>query len=91
MRKLSWMLAGAIALCMVVGIDWGVFLKTRANRFSARAQPGFVESWIARQARAMALPADAKARRNPVGDSPALLAEAGTLDKSLCCVPLEQR
>lgn len=76
MRKLIWMLAGAIVLCILVGIACGVFLKMWANGFSARAQPSFLESWVARQARAMALPADAKARRNPIRDSPEVLVEA---------------
>jgi len=76
MRRLIWMLAGAIALCIVVGIACDVFLKTRANGFSARAQPSVLERRIARQARAMALPASAKARTNPIADSPEVLAEA---------------
>jgi mono/diheme cytochrome c family protein len=70
------MLCGAIALCIVVGIACDLFLKTRVNGFSARAQPSVLERWVARQTRAMALPADAKARRNPIEDSPAVLVEA---------------
>jgi mono/diheme cytochrome c family protein len=76
MRRLIWMLAGAIVLCSAVGIACAVFLKTRANGFSTRAQPSILERWVARQARSMALPADAKTRRNPVEDSPEVLAEA---------------
>ena len=76
MRRLIWMLGGAIALSMVVGIAFGVFLNTRSNGFSVRAQPSVLERWVARQARAMALPADAKARTNPIRDSPEVLAEA---------------
>jgi mono/diheme cytochrome c family protein len=75
MRRLIWMLGGAIALSMVVGIAFGVFWNTRSNGFSARAQPSVLERWVARQARAMALPADAKARTNPIRDSPEVLAE----------------
>jgi mono/diheme cytochrome c family protein len=76
MRRLIWMLGGAIALCMVVGIACGVFLKTQSNGFSARARPSVLERWVAQQARAMALPTDAKARTNPIRDSPEVLAEA---------------
>jgi len=47
-----------------------------ANGFSARAQPSVLERWVARQARSMALPAEAKTRRSPIGDSPEVLAEA---------------
>ena len=43
MRKLSWMLAGAFALCIVVGVGCGVFLKTRANGFSARCSQAFLK------------------------------------------------
>lgn len=76
MRKLIWFLAGALALLIVVGGAGIVFIKTGANGFSARAKPSVLERWIARQARAMALPADAKDRKNPVPDSPEILAEA---------------
>jgi mono/diheme cytochrome c family protein len=35
-----------------------------------------MEGWVARKARAMAMPADAKSRMNPVASSPELMAEA---------------
>lgn len=76
MRGLIWMVAGAIALCIAVGIACAMFLKTRRDGFSARAQPSVLERWVARQARSMALPTDAKTHRNPIGDSPEVLAEA---------------
>jgi mono/diheme cytochrome c family protein len=76
MRKLTWFLAGALTLSIVlVGIVI-VFLKTGANGFSARAQPSAIERSAAREARAMAVSADAKARTNPVRDSPEVLSEA---------------
>jgi pyruvate/2-oxoglutarate dehydrogenase complex dihydrolipoamide dehydrogenase (E3) component len=56
MRGLIWFLAGAIALIIVVCGGRLIFLKTHANGFSARAQPSVLESWAARQARAMPLP-----------------------------------
>jgi mono/diheme cytochrome c family protein len=76
MSKLIWMLAGAVALCVLIGVIGAVFLRTGANGFSARAQPSFLESWVARQARSMAVPADAKQRENPVPDSQPILADA---------------
>jgi mono/diheme cytochrome c family protein len=51
-------------------------LKTGANGFSARAQPGVIERFAARQVRAMALPAGVKDRTNPVANSPEILREA---------------
>jgi mono/diheme cytochrome c family protein len=53
-----------------------IFLKTRADRFSARAQPIAFERWVARQARSMAMPASAKDRTNPVPAAVEVLAEA---------------
>jgi len=70
------MLAGALALCLVVGAAAVAYVKLQTNGFSARAQPTVLERWIARQARAMALPGSAKERRNPLPDSPAVIAEA---------------
>ncbi len=76
MRSLIWFLAGAIALVIVVCGAGVIFLKTRANGFSARAEPSVIERWVARQARAMAAPAGARDRTNPIGDSPEVLADA---------------
>jgi len=39
MRSLIWLLAGAIALVIVVSGHGLIFLKMQANGFSARAQP----------------------------------------------------
>ena len=76
MRNLIWFVAGAIALAVMVVGGGLIFLKTGANGFSARAQPSVLESFAARQARAMALPAGARERANPVADSPEVLADA---------------
>jgi mono/diheme cytochrome c family protein len=76
MRSLIWFLAGAIALVIVVCSAGLIFLKTRATGFSARAEPSGIERWVARQARAMAAPAGARDRTNPIGDSPVVLADA---------------
>jgi mono/diheme cytochrome c family protein len=77
MRKLLFrLLAVTIALIVVVYSAGVVYLKTRANGFSARAQPTILESMAARQARALALPGAAKQRVNPVAESPEVLADA---------------
>ena len=76
MRNLIWFVAGAIALAVVAGAGGVVFLKTGANGFSARDQPTVLERFAARQARAIALPAGARERANPVADSREALADA---------------
>jgi mono/diheme cytochrome c family protein len=76
MRNLIWFLAGALALAVIVCGGGLLFLAKQTNGFSARAQPGAVERWLARRARSMAVPAAAKERANPVQDSPEILAEA---------------
>ena len=60
MHKLVWFLVGAVALIAAVGVGGLIFLKTGANGFSARMQPSVLETLAARQARAMAWPADAR-------------------------------
>ena len=76
MRTLIWFLAGAIVMAAAIGAGGFVFLRTQANGFSDQAQPGAVERWMARRARAMAVPTGAKERANPVPVSPEVLAEA---------------
>jgi len=76
MRSLIWFLAGAIVLVIVVCSAGLIFLKTRTNGFSARAEPSVIERLVARQARAMAAPAGTRDRTNPIGDSPEVLADA---------------
>ena len=76
MRNLIWFVAGAIALAVMVIGGGLIVLKTGANGFSARAQPSVLESFAARQARVMALPAGARERANPIAYSPEVLADA---------------
>ena len=75
MNRLRWFLLGVASLCGVALAAGAVFLLG-AHGFSARAKPSGIERWIARQARSVALPADAKSRANPVADSPEVLADA---------------
>jgi len=76
MRNLIWFLAGAIALTVVIGGGGFIFLKTRANGFSARAETSSLEKIAAQTARGMALPSDARDKRNPVINSKEVLANA---------------
>ena len=76
MRNFIWFLAGAIALPVIAGAAGFIFLKTRANGFSARAQPSVLETIAAQTARSMALPSGAREKRNPVVNSKEILADA---------------
>ena len=76
MRTLIWILTGALALAVIVCGAGLIFLKTRANGFSARAQPSAFETMAAQTARALALPSNARDRRNPVANSNEALADA---------------
>jgi mono/diheme cytochrome c family protein len=75
MYKLGLYLAGALSVIVVALIAGGVFVMG-ARGFSARERPSVLERWMARRARAMAAPADAEARANPVPNSPQVLADA---------------
>jgi len=70
-----WFAAGAIAIVVMVGLGGLIFLKAAANGFSARAEPSFFEAVAAEQARAMAMPASATTRANPVAKSKEALDE----------------
>ena len=76
MRRLTWFIAGAVALAVIVGGGGLVWLKLSANGFSARAQPSLLERWIARRLRSLALPPGASEKSNPVANSPEVLSEA---------------
>lgn len=75
MGKLGLFFAGAFSVVAVILIAGGALLMS-AHGFSARQQPGALERWVARRARAFALPRDARDRQNPIPSSPAVLAEA---------------
>jgi len=75
MHKLGLVFAGALsAIALLVGVG-GVYLMG-TNGLSAREQPGALEKWVARQARSLAVPKDARNRENPVADSPQVQADA---------------
>ena len=74
MRRLSWFLLGILTVIVVVAIA-GLVFTLNAHGFSANAQPSKLEVWLAETARAMALPRDAANRRNPIANSPEVIAE----------------
>ena len=76
MRNFIWFLAGAIALPIIAVAAGLIFLKTRTNGFSARAEPSTLETIGAQTARSMALPSAARDKRNPVTNSTEVLSDA---------------
>jgi mono/diheme cytochrome c family protein len=75
MNQLRWFLLGAVAIC-AIALAVGALFVLNAHGFNATEQPSSVERWIARRARSAALPSDARARSNPVPDTPEVLAQA---------------
>ena len=67
--RLRWFLFGAVFLLAITLIAAAVVLRS-ARGFSARQQPTAIEAWLARSARAAAVPADARARTNPTPQTP---------------------
>ncbi len=75
MRQLVWFLLGVCFVVLVAGLCGFIFLRT-ARGFSARAEPSAIETWLARKARGLAIPIDAKRRSNPIAGTPEVLADA---------------
>jgi mono/diheme cytochrome c family protein len=75
MPKLGLILAGALSAVALLLLAGGVFL-IGTHGLSARERPGTVEQFVARQARALAVPKDARNRENPVPDSLQVQADA---------------
>ena len=67
--NLKWFLMGAGAAC-VVALVLGWTLIMNAGGFSARATPSAMEFWFARSVRSLAVPSEARSRKNPIPDSP---------------------
>jgi mono/diheme cytochrome c family protein len=65
MIRLRWFLIGSL----FTGVAIASVVVASSSGFSARAQPGVFENWIARAARSAAIPADARDLPNPVPDS----------------------
>jgi mono/diheme cytochrome c family protein len=70
-----WFFIG-ILFSAAVAIVAGLVLIRQSQGFSAREQPSAMETWGARKARDLAMPADAKSRTNPIPNNPEVLAEA---------------
>jgi mono/diheme cytochrome c family protein len=70
-----WFFIGVL-FAVAVAIVAGLVLIRQSQGFSAREQPTAMERWVARKAREMAMPADAKSRMNPIANSPEVMAEA---------------
>jgi len=75
MRPVLWILVGVIAFPVVFGLAGLVYLKTGSHGFSARANPMWAEKFAATQAKIMAMPSDAKDKKNPLSNSPDVIAE----------------
>jgi mono/diheme cytochrome c family protein len=75
MNRLRWFFFGAIFACLLAAAAGAVILHD-ARGFSASEPPGALERWIARRVRSAAMPAGARARANPLENSPEVLAEA---------------
>lgn len=57
---------GLIAAVTLLLVGLGMYVFVRGHGFDARAQPGRLETVIARSARHLAIPSDARDRSNPV-------------------------
>lgn len=71
MNRLRWFLIGALTMCAAMA---AIFVLG-ARGFSARAQPGRLETWFARRVRSAAVPLDARGLVNPVPNTPEVLAD----------------
>ena len=76
MNRLIWFALGGAGLVLIAVGAGLLFLKTTANGFSARAEPSLFETFAARTARGLAIPANAKTRTNPVSNTQDVLAAA---------------
>lgn len=70
---MRWFLLGILFAC-VAALAAGLLWIRQAQGFSARAEPSAMERWLAREARDLAVPAEAKSRMNPVPRSPEAVA-----------------
>ncbi|HLK62612.1 MAG TPA: c-type cytochrome [Bryobacteraceae bacterium] len=75
MKKLGWFLLGAVSL-LAIEILAGYWISSRAHGWSTREEPMAMEGWISRRSRAAAIPDGAKERRNPIAQTPEVLADA---------------
>ena len=89
MNSVRWFLLGVISFGAIALLAAALVLLN-ARGFSARQQPTDVEGWIARWLRSAALPSDARARANPVPNTPEVPGRSpGALGRSLRDLPRE--
>lgn len=65
-----------IVFVFAVALLTGWALIRQSRGFSTREQPTPMERWAAGQARALAMPAEARSRMNPIGNSPEVMEAA---------------
>jgi mono/diheme cytochrome c family protein len=65
-----------VFLCLGLVIGTGFYWYVTAHGFSAREKPNKVEAFLARNARKLATPPEAKALQNPLSPTPLTIAEA---------------
>jgi mono/diheme cytochrome c family protein len=70
-----WFFIG-ILFSAALAIATGLVLIRQGRGFSTHDQPTAMERWVAGKARAMALPADAKSKSNPIPNGPEVIADA---------------
>jgi mono/diheme cytochrome c family protein len=75
MTRIGWFFLGIVSLIIVQAIAASVVMAC-AHGWSAREEPTSIERWIARRARAAAIPTDARNRPNAVPKSEEVSAEA---------------
>jgi mono/diheme cytochrome c family protein len=75
MRAIVWFLIGVLVLPVALVSAGLIYVRTAAQGFSTNAKPGALETWVATEARQLALPADAKKRKNPIANSADVIAQ----------------
>jgi mono/diheme cytochrome c family protein len=73
MHTVRLVLIGVVLSGGVIALAALIYLRTTG--LSARGQPGWVETSVARSARRFAIPSDVRARRNPISPSPDALVD----------------
>ena len=86
MSRALWFLAGALSLAAVMVVTGVVFIKMSTDGFSTHSQPTAIERALATRARSMAIPKAARDRKNPINNSPEVLAEARSHWADHCAV-----
>jgi mono/diheme cytochrome c family protein len=74
MRRAAALVFTGFVLCLIAFATTGIVYVT-SNGLSARGEPGPFETTMARATRRLAMPANARTRRNPVPASAAALAD----------------